>query len=57
MMRAIRDFFSKFAQALASSSYQPSRYVCAACDVRDHCSLPPGRRRLCWETRAQRPLR
>lgn len=53
-MRAIRDLISKFANALAAER-DASRYVCASCEMHDRCSLPPSRRRLCWEVRAMWP--
>lgn len=52
-MRMIREIVTKLAAALATP--RMSTYLCDGCDLRDHCSLPPDRRRLCWETRANRP--
>ncbi len=50
-MRVLRDILARLNKAIAPPP-AASRYMCAGCDQRDHCGLPPARRRLCWETRA-----
>jgi len=53
-MRALRELMSQLATAIGTRQTL-SRYICEGCELRDACHIPAGRRRLCWETRANRP--
>jgi hypothetical protein len=53
-MRALSDAIARFASAVTRQR-RLSRFVCAGCEMRDRCSLPAYRRRLCQEVRAVLP--
>jgi hypothetical protein len=53
-MRTLSDAIVKFANAVVRQR-RLSRFACTGCEMRDRCSLPAQRRRLCQEVRALRP--